>query len=84
MAETPKTPIEKAIELAGGSEAKLGTSIGFSQVAVNKAKRANRVSPKMAKAIHEFTKGEVSAHSLCPEMWGPEEVPPTAEKESAQ
>ena len=70
------TLIEQAIALAG-SEAKLGDGTGYSQVAINKAKRSGRISPEMAKAIHHFTGGEVPGSSLRPDIWSrPEDVPP--------
>jgi DNA-binding transcriptional regulator YdaS (Cro superfamily) len=62
-----KSPIERAIKIAG-SEAKLGRAIGFSQVAINKAKRRGSASPEMALAIHKFTDGAVTATSLCPQF----------------
>lgn len=78
------TPFDEAIRLAGGSEAKLGAAIGFSQVAVNKARRAGRASPRMALEIHWFTGGKVSASSIRPDMWARhEDVPPAPEKEKA-
>lgn len=70
-----KSPIEEAIEFAG-SEAKLGDGIGFSQVAINKAKHKGRASPEMALAIHRFTGGAVPASKIRPDMWArPEDVP---------
>ena len=70
-----KAPIQRAIEFAG-SEAKLGEGIGFSQVAVNKAKHKGRASPAMALAIHHFTSGAVPASAIRPDMWArPEDVP---------
>jgi DNA-binding transcriptional regulator YdaS (Cro superfamily) len=67
--------IERAIELAG-SEAKLGDGIGFSQVAINKAKRRGSVSAEMALAIHRFLRGAVPASSLRPDLWqSPDDVP---------
>jgi len=79
-----KSPIEQAIDLAGGSEAKLGAEIGFSQVAVNKARRAGRASPRMALAIHRFTGGLVPASSIRPDMWArPEDVPPQVSEPEA-
>lgn len=62
------TPIERAIAFAG-SEAKLGEAIGFSQVAINKAKRRKSVSANMALAIHRFTAGKVPACALRPDLW---------------
>ena len=71
-----KSPIERAIAIAG-SEAKLGGRIGFSQVAINKAKHKGRASPRMALAIHHFTKGGVPASEIRPDIWNrPEDVPP--------
>lgn len=85
-----KSPIEQAISLAG-SEAKLGEGIGFSQVAINKAKHKGRASPAMALAIHRFTGGVISASSIRPDMWAhPEDVPavpddsPHSEQEAAE
>lgn len=66
--EAQRTPIERAIEFAG-SEAKLGEGIGFSQVAINKAKRRGSVSAEMALAIHRFTGGHVPASALRPDLW---------------
>jgi DNA-binding transcriptional regulator YdaS (Cro superfamily) len=74
------SPLEQAIKIAG-SEAKLGEGTGFSQVAINKAKRRGSVSAEMALAIHHFLKGRVPASALRPDLWSnPEDVPaaPTA------
>lgn len=74
-----KSPIEQAIQFAG-SEAKLGAGIGFSQVAINKAKHKGRASPAMALAIHRFTDGAVPASAIRPDMWAKsEDVPATRE-----
>ena len=67
--------LEQAIALAG-SEAKLGAGCGFSQVAVNKAKRTGSISPEMALGIHYFLGGRVPASRLRPDLWAcPEHVP---------
>jgi DNA-binding transcriptional regulator YdaS (Cro superfamily) len=69
-------PIQRAIEIAGGSEAKLAEAIGFTQPAINKAKRSGRTGPRLALAIHHFTKGVVPASELRPDLWTkPEDVP---------
>lgn len=60
------TPLERAISLAG-SEAKLASLIGRSQVAVNKAKHRGRVSAEMAVAI-EHAVG-VGRHELRPDLF---------------
>lgn len=79
-----KSPIDRAIDLAGGSEAKLASAIGLSQPLINKAKHSGRVGPRLALAIHHFTKGEVPASELRPDLWtNPEDVPAAPEKESA-
>ena len=71
-----KSLIERAIALAGGSEAKLAEACGLSQPLINKAKRSGRVGPKLAIAIHHFTNGGVSASDMRPDLWrSPEEVP---------
>jgi DNA-binding transcriptional regulator YdaS (Cro superfamily) len=68
--------IERAIDLAGGSEAKLAKAIGLSQPLINKARKSGHAGPKLAIAIHQFTKGEVSASDLRPDLWqAPENVP---------
>ncbi len=73
------TPIERAITLAGGSEAKLAEAIGFSQPAINKAKKSRRAGPRLALAIHHFSKGIISASEMRPDLWlKPEDVPPSA------
>lgn len=74
-AHTATAPLEAAIKIAG-SEAKLGEGTGFSQVAINKAKRRGSVSAEMALAIHRFTSGQVSASALRPDLWtSPDDVP---------
>jgi DNA-binding transcriptional regulator YdaS (Cro superfamily) len=62
------SPIDRAIALAG-SEARLGEATGFSQVAINKAKRRGQASAEMALAIHRFTEGAVAASELRPDLW---------------
>jgi DNA-binding transcriptional regulator YdaS (Cro superfamily) len=65
----------RAIRIAG-SECKLAQATGYSQVAINKAKRRGRVSPKMALAVHRFTGGAVPASALRPDLWArPCDVP---------
>jgi DNA-binding transcriptional regulator YdaS (Cro superfamily) len=78
MDSTAASPLERAIRMAG-SEAKLAAAIGYSQVAVNKARRRGAVSPQMALAVHGFTGGAVSASALRPDLWArPQDVPVTA------
>lgn len=67
-----KEVIERAISLAG-SEAKLGRGTGFSQVAINKAKRRGHTSAEMALAIHRFLQGSVSAAEIRPDIWATRE-----------
>jgi DNA-binding transcriptional regulator YdaS (Cro superfamily) len=62
------SPIDRAIALAG-SEARLGEATGFSQAAINKAKRRGHASAEMALAIHRFTAGAVAASELRPDLW---------------
>jgi DNA-binding transcriptional regulator YdaS (Cro superfamily) len=62
------SPIDRAIALAG-SQARLGEATGFSQPAINKAKRRGHVSAEMALAIHRFTAGAVAASELRPDLW---------------
>ena len=65
----------RAIRIAG-SECKLAQATGYSQVAINKAKRRGSVSPAMALAVHRFTGGAVPASALRPDLWArPQDVP---------
>jgi DNA-binding transcriptional regulator YdaS (Cro superfamily) len=77
-------PIDRAIALAG-SEARLGEATGFSQAAINKAKRRGHASAEMALAIHRFTAGAVAASELRPDLWSRGEdvaVPPRRDSAS--
>lgn len=65
---TPQAAIEAAIAIFG-SEAKLGLKIGFSQVAINKARHGGFISDKMAKRIHWVTKGAVPGSETRPDLW---------------
>jgi DNA-binding transcriptional regulator YdaS (Cro superfamily) len=66
---------ERAIRIAG-SQCKLAAATGYSQVAVNKAKRRGSVSAAMALAVHRFTGGAVPASALRPDLWArPQDVP---------
>lgn len=79
-----KSPIDRAIDLAGGSEAKLASAIGLSQPLINKAKHSGRAGPRLALAIHHFTKGEVPASELRPDLWtNPEDVPAAPAEQGA-
>jgi DNA-binding transcriptional regulator YdaS (Cro superfamily) len=65
----------RAIRLAG-SEGKLAAATGYSQVAINKARRRGAVSPEMALAVHRSTGGAVPASALRPDLWArPQDVP---------
>jgi len=67
----------RAIRIAG-SESRLAAATGYSQVAINKAKRRGSVSPQMALAVHRFTAGAVPASALRPDLWArPQDVPMT-------
>lgn len=71
-----QNPIERAIEIAGGSEAKLANAVHFSQPAIHKAKKSGRAGPRLALAIHHYTKGAVPASDIRPDLWSkPEDVP---------
>ncbi len=76
MEDKTPNPIERAITLAGGSEAKLARQIHLSQPLINKAKRTGRAGPRLALAIHHFSKGEIPASETRPDLWNkPEDVP---------
>lgn len=74
-----QTALDRAIERAGGSEAKLGEAIGYSQVAINKAKKAGRCTTGIAAAIHHWSGGEIRADELCPNFRWPDFSRETAE-----
>ncbi|MBX3546878.1 MAG: helix-turn-helix domain-containing protein [Chelatococcus sp.] len=52
-----------------GSESKLAVACGVSQAAIWKAKRAGRVSPRLAAAIHRATNGSIPKWRLCPDVF---------------
>ena len=64
------SPIEKAIELAGGTSA-LAKLIGVNspQVVSNWVAR-KRVPPKYCAAVERATEGQVTRQDLRPELWG--------------
>jgi DNA-binding transcriptional regulator YdaS (Cro superfamily) len=63
-----KHPIISAIEHFG-SEAKLAEAAGVSQPAINKAKKAARVSADLAIKIESATQGAVPRWALRPDLW---------------
>jgi DNA-binding transcriptional regulator YdaS (Cro superfamily) len=63
--------LRRAIALAG-SEQKLGALTGFSQVAINKAKRRGGVSAEMAVAIERATAGAVGKAELRSDLFAAE------------
>jgi DNA-binding transcriptional regulator YdaS (Cro superfamily) len=68
--------IERAITLAGGSEAALARETGLSQPLIHKAKKNGRAGPRLALAIHHFSKGQIPASEIRPDLWEkPEDVP---------
>jgi DNA-binding transcriptional regulator YdaS (Cro superfamily) len=62
------SPLGRAIAFAG-TETRLAEAIGFSQAAINKAKRRGHVSAEMALAIHRFTNGAIAASEMRPDLW---------------
>jgi hypothetical protein len=58
--------LNKAIELAGGSQERLGMLTGYSQNAIYAARKKGQVSPLMARRI-EAAVG-ISADDLCPDI----------------
>ena len=68
--------LQRAIDLAGGTQSALGETIGSTQNAVYEALRRGRVSPEMACAIHHATDGEVPAWRLRPDLWAVGQSPP--------
>lgn len=71
-----KNIIERAITLAGGSEAALARETNLSQPLIHKAKKTGRAGPRLALAIHHFSKGTIPASDIRPDLWEkPEDVP---------
>ncbi|MBE0615223.1 MAG: helix-turn-helix domain-containing protein [Burkholderiales bacterium] len=70
------SPIEKAIELAGGTSA-LAKKIGVNspQVVSNWVAR-KRVPPKYCAAVERATDGKITRQHLRPELWGDVVLPP--------
>jgi DNA-binding transcriptional regulator YdaS (Cro superfamily) len=60
--------LQKAISIAG-SEAKLAEKVGFSQPAINKAKRKGHCSAEMAVAIDSALAPDVTKSDLRPDLW---------------
>jgi len=58
--------IIRAIEIAG-SEAKLAALVGYSQAAINKAKRVGRVSAEMAVCLERAVK--IPRQQWRPDLW---------------
>jgi DNA-binding transcriptional regulator YdaS (Cro superfamily) len=76
--------IERAIEMAGGSQAALARGTNLSQPLIHKAKKTGHAGPRLALAIHHFSKGLIPAHEIRPDLWTrPEDVPPAPGKVSA-
>ena len=59
--------MEQAVALFG-SEAKLGTAIGYTQHGVHRARASGRVTPVMAVRIHVATGGQIDCKLLCPAL----------------
>jgi len=77
--------IERAITLAGGSEAALSRATRLSQPLIHKAKKTGRAGPKLALAIHHFSNGKISASEIRPDLWeNPEDVPSAPSHPEAQ
>ncbi len=62
------TPIEQAVEHAGGQQA-LAEKVGVRYQAVQKWIRAKRVPAERVLAIEEATGGAVSRHDLRPDIY---------------
>lgn len=77
MESKQRNLIERAIDLAGGSEAALARETRLSQPLIHRAKKSGRAGPKLALAIHHFSKGSIPASEIRPDLWRrPEDVPP--------
>ena len=63
--------LNKAVALAG-SETRLSRATGYSQPAINKARRKGRVSAELAIAIERALAGAVTRAELRPDLFGRE------------
>jgi len=63
--------LNKAVALAG-SETRLSRATGYSQPAINKARRRGRVSAELAIAIERALGGAVTRAELRPDLFGGE------------
>ena len=61
--------LNKAVALAG-SETRLSRATGYSQPAINKARRKGRVSAELAIAIERALAGAVTRAELRPDLFG--------------
>ncbi len=68
-ARTGKTALDRAVALAG-SETRLSRATGWSQPAINKARRRGRVSAELAIAIERALAGAVTKEQLRPDLFG--------------
>lgn len=73
--ERVTTVIDRAISLAG-SEQKLADRVGFSQPAINKAKKRGRASAELAVAIDTAMAPDVTKSDLRPDLWPAEAAEP--------
>lgn len=61
-------PLQKAVRLFG-SEEKLSRAAGFSQNAINQAKKRGRISAELAVGIERATNGEIPRWQIRPDLW---------------
>jgi DNA-binding transcriptional regulator YdaS (Cro superfamily) len=70
LRRTPfRDAIGRAIELHG-SQGALAAACKVSQAAISKVRRTQQISPVLAKAIENATKGKVLAKTFRPDLWG--------------
>jgi DNA-binding transcriptional regulator YdaS (Cro superfamily) len=76
--------LQRAIRLAGGTQAALGEAIGCSQNGVFEAHRRGSVTAEMARDIHVATGGEVPQWELRPDLWRAGQLPPSLARRRAR
>lgn len=72
---TPSEALEKAVELAGGTDTALGRKIGATQNAIWQARKRGSVTAEMAMKIEQALDRAVLARDLCPDLPWPEYAP---------
>lgn len=76
--------IQRAIEIAGGSQERLAARLGCSQNAISKIVRSGHISTDMAARIDLATQGEIPKEALRPDRFpAPSRIPAPSAQDTA-